>query len=457
MGLFSPIWMTKKYQDQKKAIEAVRKISDPDKLYKIAVNAPLDEVGTAAVEGIRDEALLGQLAMSVSKGERGESFDVFQQRMRDQRVAVAAVKKIQNRVLRGQIALSSKNEDVRRAAIEGIEDQALLAKLALESDNEYVADDAARKIRDPEMALWVAMSNRKCARLCAYTVSDPDAIRRIATSAPSPEARYAAVTHLSDADTLITVLEQEPIRNRNTRKQAYFRLRIDCKEKEPFTEEQRQRLVRLYIREPEDDGYSESVLDAVLFDDPEELRKIALEAKRIDLRMGALGWLSSKVEGEDLLQIYKDAGEVARSLPNLGQRKSCRDVQNRIENRMVSDEKVTPELLMRFIHDKEIDCNLASRCVKRLFEQKLDDYDGIEKLRDEAVATYIANIPNYGKDSSHNEKYCIMALAPGLPPAARERYGFKVWGEEREDEDQFGRNTVNVTYVEWKGKLYSYP
>ena len=36
MGLFQPIWMSKKYKDESKAIQAVRRISDSDKLLRIA-------------------------------------------------------------------------------------------------------------------------------------------------------------------------------------------------------------------------------------------------------------------------------------------------------------------------------------------------------------------------------------------------------------------------------------
>ena len=51
MGLFQPIWMSKKYKDESKAIQAVRRISDSDKLLRIAFEAPLEEVAAAAVEG----------------------------------------------------------------------------------------------------------------------------------------------------------------------------------------------------------------------------------------------------------------------------------------------------------------------------------------------------------------------------------------------------------------------
>ena len=457
MGLFQPIWMSKKYKDESKAIQAVRRISDSDKLLRIAFEAPLEEVAAAAVEGIRDEAVLCRLALSAAEGQPGEPFEVFKKRQRDSRVAVDAVQKIRNGALLNQIALSSKNEKVQRAAISRIEDQALLLKLALEADNKYAADDAARKVQEPEFVFKLAMSGRECAVHGAYRVSDPAEIRKVALNAPTEEARYAAMTHVTDADTLLTILEREP--NRRTREQACLRLRFDFKEKAQVSESERERLVQLFLHEPEDGRFLKPVMSITILDDPEDLRRVAREAVRIDHRMDAMNRLAAAAGGEVLWQLYKDADALARSISDERKRRPCRDVQRNIEIRVGSDEKMTPVLLMRILKDQETGCDMASECVKALFRQSLDGYEGIDALREEAVTLFLAAIPHYARMSNghHNEKYCILALAPQLPPAARERFGFKVWGEEREDEDQYGRNTVNVTYVDWKGRIYSYP
>ncbi len=62
MGLFSPVWMTKNVKKKEKAIEAVKKITDQDELYKIAREAPLDDVRVAASMLIDDQSKLERLA-----------------------------------------------------------------------------------------------------------------------------------------------------------------------------------------------------------------------------------------------------------------------------------------------------------------------------------------------------------------------------------------------------------
>ena len=65
MGLFQPKWKT---TDPKKTYEArqlVQGISDPAKLKKIAVEAPLDNVKLAAAKGISDQCLLREIVFSV--------------------------------------------------------------------------------------------------------------------------------------------------------------------------------------------------------------------------------------------------------------------------------------------------------------------------------------------------------------------------------------------------------
>ncbi len=62
MGLFRPIWMTKKISKDDKAVAAVKQITDQRKLTKIAVNAPRPPVALTAVDGIDDEEILFQFA-----------------------------------------------------------------------------------------------------------------------------------------------------------------------------------------------------------------------------------------------------------------------------------------------------------------------------------------------------------------------------------------------------------
>ena len=60
MGLFTPKWMS---NDLSKALKAVEKITDPQKLAEVAVNAKLQQVTGKAVECIHDESVLAGIAL----------------------------------------------------------------------------------------------------------------------------------------------------------------------------------------------------------------------------------------------------------------------------------------------------------------------------------------------------------------------------------------------------------
>lgn len=62
MGLFRPIWMTNKRTKDDEAAAAVRKITDQNKLKRIAMEAPRYAAAFAAIEGIDDEELLFEFA-----------------------------------------------------------------------------------------------------------------------------------------------------------------------------------------------------------------------------------------------------------------------------------------------------------------------------------------------------------------------------------------------------------
>ena len=60
MGLFTPKWMS---NDPTKARKAVEKITDPEKLAEVAVNAKLQDVVRKAIECIHDEAVLAEITL----------------------------------------------------------------------------------------------------------------------------------------------------------------------------------------------------------------------------------------------------------------------------------------------------------------------------------------------------------------------------------------------------------
>jgi len=64
MGLFTPIYMKPdlSLKQERKALEKVAGIADPDKLFRIAMSAPMTAVGTKAVQGLEDAGMLRRVA-----------------------------------------------------------------------------------------------------------------------------------------------------------------------------------------------------------------------------------------------------------------------------------------------------------------------------------------------------------------------------------------------------------
>ena len=138
MGLFDPIWKTNRYRREKLAVAAVRRIRNEDKLFEIAISAPLRDVRIAAVEGIKNDQLLRKIV-------EDSIFDID--------VGKAAVERIRDeRVLR-ELAMSPSVSGTVIAlyALDRIRDQKLLADIALNGDRN-ITEQAAARITDPDIA-----------------------------------------------------------------------------------------------------------------------------------------------------------------------------------------------------------------------------------------------------------------------------------------------------------------
>ena len=98
-------------------------------------------------------------------------------------------------------------------------------------------------------------------------------------------------------------------------------------------------------------------MSITILDDPEDLRRVAREAVRIDHRMDAMNRLAAAAGGEVLWQLYKDADALARSISDERKRRPCRDVQRNIEsliaNAIIMDEiKVNSTVMIDVCNDK---------------------------------------------------------------------------------------------------------
>lgn len=431
MGLFKPIWMTEKYNyEEKWAIAAVRRIKNEDKLYEIAVSAPHKEVRIAAVEGISDEQLLRKIAEASSYAYSD--------------VGSAAIERIRDDHVLREIAMSPsvKWDIVRLDALKKIKDQTVLADIAFHGPHD-TALQAAGRIEDPDLKLKLAMSDADSASQCVFfAVSDPDQLRKIALGSLSKKARLDAVRKIRDIDTLLDVLTREKVIA--IRKQAYSTLQFDCISfgKMVPTDEQLKRLADLLINEPV--GTDVFIYRDIFAGHPDVLKRVFREAKRKDIRAYALAGICYEAPFEQLPELYKEA--------------VIYDVKGSILDRLSENENNGPAMLLSFIKDFEAEYEKDYKCTGLLFKPQMNDAEGIEEMRDEAVAAFLERIPVYEEKSGGktDKKVCLRELIKYLTPEQEKKYGIEVSGYEHENEDEFGRYTSRTTVIKFEGKSYYY-
>lgn len=389
MGLFEPVWKTSDYMKDEKAIKAVKKITDNNKLYEICMTAPLPQV--------------------------------------------------------------------RKAAVNQINDQRLLLDIAAKSDMRSVSELACERIRDPQILNEVMLHGKKGVPFAELIkkINDEQTILYIAHCADDNEARRSAVHALKKPNQLLEFAFSQDYGIRSTARQLFssyfivpgpFRLKNYS-----ITDEQLAKYIDSMIAE-EYEGARLSLPSDI---NEEELQRVYQNAKLEDLRAKAFVRLCGRVDHEKLLEYYK----IARDKEFKGNKyvAEWREARELIERRIDNGESENISLLLRFVKDSEIDCDIASRCIKNLFSKKLDNIENINMLRSEAVKSYLSMIDEFVRRyKDRGEEYAIYSLVVSIPSSEREQYGFEVKGYTDEVEDQHGRYTTQSTEIKYKGKSYRY-
>ncbi len=388
MGLFKPVWKTSDYMKDKKAIKAVKKITDNNKLYEICMTAPL-----------------------------------FQ---------------------------------VRDAAVNQINDQRLLLDIAAKSDMRSVSKLAYERIRDPQILNEVMLHGKKGVPFAELInkINDEQTILYIAHCADDTEARRSAVNALKEPDQLLEFAFSSDYGIRSTARRLFSTYFIAP---EPFrlknysiTDAQLNKYIDSLIAENYSDGLT---LPPNINED--QLQRVYRNAKSENLRAKAFGRLCGRADHEKLLEYYK----IARDKEFNEKRfvAEWREALDLIERRIDNGESENISLLLQFVKDSEIDCDIASRCIKNLFSKKLDNIENIRNVRSEAVKTYLSMIDEFVRRyKDRGEEYAIYNLAVSIPSSEREQYGFEVKGYTDEAEDEYGRYLSHSTEVKYKGKTYWY-
>lgn len=389
MGLFEPVWKTSDYMKDEKAIKAVKKITDNNKLYEICMTAPLPQV--------------------------------------------------------------------RKAAVNQINDQRLLLDIAAKSDMRSVSELACERIRDPQILNEVMLHGKKGVPFdeLIKKINDEQTILYIAHCADDNEARRSAVHALKKPNQLLEFAFSQDYGIRKTARQLFssyfivpgpFRLKNYS-----ITDEQLAKYIDSLIVE-EYEGARLSLPSDI---NEEELQRVYQNAKLEDLRAKAFVRLCGRVDHEKLLEYYK----IARDKEFKGNKyvAEWREARQLIERRIDNGESENISLLLQFVKDSEIDCDIASRCIKNLFSKKLDNIENIRNVRSEAVQSYLSMIDEFVRRyKDRGEEYAIYSLAVSIPSSEREQYGFEVKGNTYEAEDEYGRYSSHSTEVKYKGKLYRY-
>ena len=417
MGIFDPIWKTDKFEKEDKAIAAVRKISDPQKLKEIALTAPRLGVINAAIKGISDQKTLSEILITASDFYRRS---VALKGISDQRMLYEILQVLPGR----QDMYVSERAGLTRDVCEKLTDQSLLRQAALEGF-EY-AEDIVEKISDPRVLVEIAAHSRNSSMRCKAVelLQDPDALLSFMSDSLDADVRSTAQEELSDR----FIAEFRPDKTLH------------------LTDDQMTCYMDALIAETDERvGVPAGLILAL---DEGSLWRISRDARRNSLRADALCHMvaAKLLPTTQLLEAYKEAEAYRRG----GHGSNAVDA---VKRRVCEVESHNVMLLMEFIRDVDVDCNMGARCIQRLFDKELDSFDGIETLREEAVETFIKNIPLYGsRVSAHSEYYCFDQMTGDIPPEALEKYGFEIKVIEREEEDAFGRYTYGYKDITYKGR-----
>ena len=167
LELFKPAWQSK---DKDKSNIAVAKITNPQKLAKIAKKAPCWTARIAAIRKL-DEKQYQELFVDIVQND--EISDV----------RLTAVCRLTNQDVLLNVAKNDKNDNVRRAAVLGLTDMSILLSFAKNRDeSEDISRAAAEKITDRDALIDIAKNGHWHAsdfargKLCEDmdAITDPD-------------------------------------------------------------------------------------------------------------------------------------------------------------------------------------------------------------------------------------------------------------------------------------------
>ena len=469
MGLFKPIWM-KDYNElikdpakKAKAIAYVNAVRNPDRLFRIAEEAPHHEIKAAAeakaveyVNTLRDPSRVFQIAKEAPTvsirlaavrliDDPEKLNEMALDRHTPEEIAEAVINRVQDEDVLEAVSLSADRTSTRCCAIAKIRDQERLVRVAMNSYDDRAADCAAAHITDPGILLNLAMSETRHAEAAAKRINDDAALKNVALNAPLCTARRAALLQIDDVPTLVEALRKED--DEWNRREAFKKINwLVSSQDRHLTEDRFEYLVE-YLKQYPDERESLR-LESKKPGFPHELfDKVFSAAVEADTRGTSFLQTVWQVPEEQLPDMWLEAAERSRNARG-GLEKPWTRARDEIKKRIeLSD---NPSVQMAVIRNAAFGKEPALHAIQRQFDKRIDDAEGIAALREEAINAYVDHIPSF----PDKEGQSMFALTRVLPEEALEQYGFRISEHEQEDEDQFGRYTYDVTTIFFRGKHY---
>ena len=225
MGLFTPAYLK---NNANVALNAVMKLTDPQKLYQAAMKNTNDNVCVAATQRIIDQKLLFQIASSSSKDDiRAEAV----KKITDQQmicellllnvlgdaVEDVAFHNLTDESILLRIAKEASMDGTRGKAVHRMTNQDEVVQIMRNDDSEYVRAEAIRKLDDSKLnlseltSIAIAASNEyslpaEDGEAAVDRIDDEDALLNIALNAKDSSVRIKAAVKLKDYGRIIEYL-----------------------------------------------------------------------------------------------------------------------------------------------------------------------------------------------------------------------------------------------------------
>lgn len=194
MGLFTPVW---KKDDLSKAIAAVRKMDNPQKLSKVAREAPNMHVRRLAIDMLSGQPMVEEIIAAISDPEELATI-VCDTRNND--VQQLALAQLQDQQLLTRTLLLLRNSELKKAAFEKITDESCLVEIFAATEDMTMAAMAAKKVKDKERLHRVIVDTEDIEkRIALYGVAfsrEQAALLEQIFNGRNPNAVRAIIPHL---------------------------------------------------------------------------------------------------------------------------------------------------------------------------------------------------------------------------------------------------------------------